>query len=302
MDQRNVCKKIDEIIKNLIDLKSYINTTEDQEVKTASIDVPKVDDLNSFESLKSVLLSDKWPVAVNPNLICDPNSDSDKKERGIGILELVIEEPIKGGKFLDFGCGEGQCALQAVEILGCDLSVGYDIKQHDWKDTENTKFKTSYEEVASLGPYDAILLFDVLDHTIGEYPENLLKKASDILSPNGRIYVRCHPWMSKHGTHLYQKLNKAYVHLVFTEEELSKLSDYVPERNIKVTRPIATYNGFFQTTNLKVLSNRNITEIVDTFFRIPKIAERIISNTKFTEFPEFQMGIQFMDFILIKNT
>jgi len=297
MDQTNICNKIDEVIKSLIELKNSITVPEVQTVESA------VEDLNSFEILKSSLLSDKWPVAVNPSLICDPNSDSDKKERGIGILELVIEDPIKDGKFLDFGCGEGYSTSEAVEILGCALSVGYDAKQHNWKNTENTKFTTSFEEVLALGPYDAILLFDVIDHVAGESPESLLKKASELLSPNGRIYVRCHPWMSKHATHLYHKLNKAYVHLVFTEEEMNKLSDYVPEYIIKVTHPIATYSAYFKAANLKILSQRNIAEKVDPFFKIPKITERIIANTgnKFKEFPEFQMGIQFIDFLLAKE-
>jgi len=297
MDQTNICNKIDEVIKSLIELKNSITVPEIQTVESA------VEDLNSFEILKNALLSDKWPVAVNPSLICDPNSDSDKKERGIGILELVIEDPIKDGKFLDFGCGEGHSVSESVEILGCALSVGYDIKQHKWKDTENIKFTTSFEEVAALGPYDAILLFDVIDHVTGESPESLLKKASDLLSPNGRIYVRCHPWMSKHATHLYHKLNKAYVHLIFTEDEIAKLSDYVPEYIIKVTHPIATYSAYFKASNLKILSHRNIAEKVDPFFKIPKITERIIANTgnKFNEFPEFQMGIQFIDFVLAKE-
>lgn len=328
MDQREIiCNQINKAIKSLIDLKNSImagnldiaeppksnepaiKAQPVQEAVVAQVAEPVVESSNDFESLKKALYSDKWPNAVNPSLICDSSSESDKKERGVGILELVIEESVKDGKFLDFGCGEGHCVASAVEILDCALAVGYDVKkQGNWISTDKTKFSTSYDEVKQMGPYDAILIFDVLDHVSGEEPESMLKKAADLLAPNGRIYMRCHPWMSRHGTHLYHKLNKAYAHLVFTDEELSQLSDHVPESNIKVTHPLATYSNIFKSAELKVLSDRKINEKVDPFFKVPKIAERIMKNTnkackkfpEFKDFPEFQMGIQFIDYVLTK--
>ena len=60
-------------------------------------------------------MSDRWPEAVNPNLICDINSDEDKSERGRGIIDILIEEDLKDLKFLDFGCGEGHCPAIATE-------------------------------------------------------------------------------------------------------------------------------------------------------------------------------------------
>ena len=324
MDQtETICNQIDAAIKSLTDLKNLItaksiNIVESPKVAESIVNAqsvveaiaePAVEPINDFESLKKALYSDKWPHAVNPSLICDSESESDKKERGVGILELVIEEPVKGKKFLDFGCGEGHCAAEAVGILDCAISVGYDVKEHaNWTSTDKTKFSTSYDEVKKMGPYDAILVFDVIDHVFGESPESMMKKLSELLAPDGRIYMRCHPWMSRHGTHLYHKLNKAYAHLVFTDYELSQLSNHVPEVNIKVTHPLATYSKFFKESELKVLSDRKITEKVDPFFKVPKIAERIMKNTKkackkfpeFKDFPEFQMGIQFVDYVLTK--
>jgi 2-polyprenyl-3-methyl-5-hydroxy-6-metoxy-1,4-benzoquinol methylase len=298
MDQIAISNKIDEVIKQLTDLKNSIN-----EPKVATLSTPAAmpqateDTDDSFESLKTILYSDKWPVAVNPNLICDLNSEEDKKERGIGILELVIEDDIKGKKFLDFGCGEGHCAASAVEILGCSFSVGYDTKQFNWPEVQNTKFTTTYDDVVAAGPYDAILLFDVIDHADGESPESILNKVRNVLAPDGKIYIRCHPWMSRHATHLYHKINKAYAHLVFTEDELNQLSDHVADPNIKITHPFANYGDLFK--NLKIITRREITENVDPFFKIPKIANRIIKNTeKHKTFPEFQMGLSFIDYVL----
>jgi len=314
MNQDIICNEIDNAIKCLTNLKNLIRTDVKIEVQStepiAAIVEPvqvqstepavQVAD-SDFENLKKALYSDKWPNAVNPNLICDSTSDADKKERGIGILELVIEEPIKTGKFLDFGCGEGHCAAAAVEILGCSSSVGYDTKKFNWPTVANTTFTTSYEEITQLGHYNAILMFDVLDHASGETPAELLKKAADVLAPDGCIYMRCHPWMSRHATHLYHKINKAYAHLVFTEDELRQLSDYVPENNIKAAYPVVTYEKIIKESGLKIKTQRNITEKVDNFFKVPKLAERIMLNTGHKSYPEFQMGLQFIDYVLVKE-
>ena len=299
MDHVKICNKIDQTIKSLTELKALFSA---QAEPTLVAQAEPTENLSQFEELKKALFSDKWPVAVNPNLICDPNSSEDKKERGIGILELIIEDQLtKESKFLDFGCGEGHCVTSAVETLGCGLSVGYDVKAHDWPiSTDNTIFATSYEQAAALGPYNAILMFDVIDHPVGETPEQILKKAADLLTPDGKIYLRCHPWISRHGTHLYHKLNKAYAHLVFTDKELKLLSDYESEPNAKIVTPINSYGEIFKTAGLVISSQRNITESVDSFFKIPKIAERIIANTGFQRFPEFQMGLQFIDYVLTK--
>ncbi|NJL34796.1 MAG: hypothetical protein HC893_14275 [Chloroflexaceae bacterium] len=82
---------------------------------------------SDFVSLKSLLASDAWPKAVDPNLICDQESETDKISRAEGILELLVEKDLKDRKFLDFGCGEGHVAYKAL-VQEPTISVGYDIK------------------------------------------------------------------------------------------------------------------------------------------------------------------------------
>lgn len=258
-------------------------------------------DIAEFDGLKKALESSKWPEAVNPNLICDRSSEQDKVERAVGIIELMVEQNLTGKKYLDFGCGEGHTVAEAAKH-GTALAIGYDRERNETWDRlggENVSFTDKWVEVEAAGPYDAVVLFDVIDHTIGESPVQILEKVKSVLAPDGLIYLRTHPYTSRHGTHLYHKLNKAYLHLVFTEEELATLvPDYVTEANAKVTLPMAQYAAVFTEAGLTQVSKRDITERVEAFFKIPKIAERIMRKTGHKTFPEFQMSLQFIDYVL----
>lgn len=262
------------------------------------------DDFTSFEALRKALESNKWPEAVNPNLICHPDNEQDKIERGRGIVELMIEEDLKGLKVLDFGCGEGQCCYAATDYNPSKV-VGYDIEKYDtWeKYTDDSLLYTDdFDKVIENGPYDVVVLFDVIDHVKKETPVAILEKIKSVLSDDGKIYVRCHPFISRHGTHLYHELNKAYAHLVFTPNELKTIlpNPKWQEDSIGVIFPIKTYSSFFSDAGLEIINRRDVTEKVDSFFKIPKIAERIMQTTNTATFPEFQMSIQFIDMTVKK--
>src|SRR5207249_2471927 len=163
-----------------------------------------------------------------PTLICDITSDQDKEDRAEGILDLIIDVHLENLKFLDFGCGEGhvvnRCRTQKPR-----MAVGFDIKKIErwekWNKTSNVYFTDDWDEAKRLGPYNIILMYDVIDHMLMSEQELIdrLKEVKESLAVNGRVYLRAHPWCSRHGTHLYYKLNKAFAHLVFTDEELKSL-------------------------------------------------------------------------------
>jgi len=300
---------IDKVFENLREIKINLNNlSQDNNNKVEAQSVSATEntyDINDFESLKKALESDKWPEAVNPNLICDPSNEQDKLERGRGIVELMIEPDLKGLKMLDFGCGEGHVAYVATEYEP-SLVVGYDcVENEKWSGFQksNLLYTKDWNEALKSGPFDVIVLFDVIDHAKSEDGVSILRKVRQALTDDGQVFMRCHPYISRHGTHLYHHLNKAYAHLVFTKEELNTIApdQKFVEESTGVLFPLKTYDTFAKQANLEIVHRREITSKVDSFFKIPKIAERIIKNHQLDSFPEFQMSLDFVDYVLKKS-
>ena len=267
------------------------------------IDPGKTD---NFQILKDLLESANWPSAVDAALICNKNLEDEKLDRADGILDLVINANLEKLSFLDYGCGEGHVAFRAL-TQNPHKSFGYDIEESaSWKEFAPALFSTNWEEVKKNGPYDVVLLYDVIDHVIDEPVDNL-KRIRSVLAPNAKIFIRCHPWCSRHATHLYQQINKAYLHLVFSEEELDSLG-YKGIPTKKIIHPINTYTDWFKIAGLKIIEKEKITKapVEEFFIKYPIVRERIKANWKESyeaelregkKFP-WQLEMQFIDFVL----
>jgi 2-polyprenyl-3-methyl-5-hydroxy-6-metoxy-1,4-benzoquinol methylase len=256
---------------------------------------------NEFIELKKLLESDQWPAAVDSSLICDPNSEPDKLKRAEGILELLIEESLENKKFLDFGCGEGHVPFKSKSFM----SFGYDIKEDPhWSGfrSNTVVLTTDIEIIKSNAPYDAILVYDVLDHLEQSNILDTLTQIKNLLSNKGTIYLRVHPFCSRHATHLYQKINKAFVHLIFTTDEIMELGYDCPA-NAHVMFPLLTYGEFIKKTNLKIKNSNVLRERIEDFFiNTPIIRKRMKNNYKDAkfDFPNWQCEQQFLDYVLRK--
>jgi 2-polyprenyl-3-methyl-5-hydroxy-6-metoxy-1,4-benzoquinol methylase len=259
-----------------------------------------------MEELKNLLLSDEWPIAVEPYMICDLSSEEDKKKRAIAIIEVIIRQPLSNKRFLDFGCGEGHVAIAAKDK--CIKSFGYDVKEQNWSSDILT---TSLDKIKSEAPFDIILMYDVLDHAENETQVSILSTAKQLLAPNGTIYLRTHPWCSKHGAHYYYQLNKAYVHLAFSVESLAQMGYNAPFVTHRITHPIITYADWINSAKL-IARNHYIDSIeVPKFFTQNQIVSDAIKmnwENSFnsglrnkTGFPLFQLGQQFHDFTLVNS-
>lgn len=245
-----------------------------------------------------------WPQAVQPNLIVSNRGEPEKQFRALqvaGIINDIIGTTPRASRILDCGCGEGHIAK---ELAGCYESVvGYDIKEDDnWQDKpDNLIFTTNKEQVATLGLYDLIVLYDVLDHVTGESPPTFMQWISSLLTNHGKVFVRTHPWTSRHGGHLYESVNKAYLHLALTPDELIQ-AGIQPKFIVQVTRPLATYQEWFKSAGLNIKSRRIQAEPPEDYFKGP-ILKRIINTTWKgnidAESARKIMTNQFIDFLLV---
>ena len=169
---------------------------------------------------------------------------------------------------------------------------------------------SDFEEVTRHGPYDVILLYDVLDHIIDEDPQTIKESIYGVLKDNGKVHIRCHPWCSKHGTHAYKSLNKAYIHLFFSPEDLAGMGiRTIPTR--KIIHPITTYDDWFSKAGFKKIESNVLRDNVEPFFEQEDVLCKIIKDhwkDSYEErlssgkvFPRFQLEASFLDFVLSKN-
>jgi SAM-dependent methyltransferase len=256
------------------------------------------------EEIKSLLESTEWPQAIDAELICDPSSEEDKLLRAEGIVDLIIETSLTSKRFLDYGCGEGHVSLKALTKSPA-ISVGFDINQQ-WqnKDQDKLILTTDLDTVRNHGPYDIILLHDVIDHV--DQPIEVLTNVKSLLSTNGAVYLRAHPFCSKHGTHLYHQLNKAYLHLILNEEEMNELG-LKPMFCNKVRYPLIQYKMMLDKVGFEVVRYNILREGVNSFFKSGLIRQRIMNRYSDREawlpgtggeFPDWQCEQQFLDYVL----
>lgn len=298
-------KTIKEYIRAMEHMTGFMRSLLEEELKTPPKPTDEREKLSEITTLRLLAKSEKWPLAVPEDLICGDSEDH-KLARAAGLVNDFIRTDLSNKKLLDFGCGEGHVPYVAANLVGVKMAVGYDINDQNWNQFENTvnlKFSTDFEEIKRNGPYDVILINDVIDHA----EENILIKANKVKAPNGRIYLRCHPWTSRHGTHLYKQLNRAYLHLVFSTDELFGMG--LKETTAKkILDPLPEYKKMIEEAGLKISEEDVVTHPVELFFtHEPAVLRRIkeqwkVSKNKAlalgTEFPRNVLEIQFVDFIL----
>jgi len=212
------------------------------------------------KAIPHLVKTDIWPNAASDNLIVRDEQNQKREIRSKTLIRSFITEGLKGKKFLDFGAGNDVTARAAIEA-GASVSVAYD-------KVPSKGVTTNWEEVVEKGPYDVILLFDVVDHLthpdgsiLNPNPDQIsavLKEVAKVLKKDGTAYVRCHPWTSRHGTHCYMSNNKAFSHYI------SDTYDAIP--TIKITTPVGTYKNSFTRAGFKIQQQKTIENPLEKFF------------------------------------
>ena len=247
-----------------------------------------------MKNIIDLIKSDDWPQAVDINLVCDESNEKDKTERAESIVTLVINNAHYGKRVLDFGCGEGHVADFMLKY-GASNVVGYDI-QNKFSNFEKVLLTTNWDIVEKNGPYDFINVYDVMDHleNINQIEAFILLKS--VLAEGGKIYVRYHPYMSRHGAHIYKHLNKAFAHIFLEEDEIKEL---VPVESMifthAITFPQTSYSHFSKLAGLKTEASYNTTKKVEDFFNNLSIQNYLKNKLKISKFPIHAMTIEFID-------
>jgi len=242
-----------------------------------------------LNDIKTELNSDRWPIAVDPQAIC---TREDLVMRAEGILDIVISEDVKDRSFLDFGCGEGH-VVTIAKNRGAQ-AIGFDIKPND-----SDLITDDFDIIRKKGPYDIILLHDVLDHIEQTDPITIMGQIASITQPNSKIYIRNHPWCARHGSHVYEQTNKAFVHLVLDDVELTRLCGCQADYNIKVTRPLETYRHWFASAGFEIISEVVMRKEVEDFFLSPSHVQQRISKQWEDHADMVQdLEIEFVEYIL----
>lgn len=307
----SVIKRAVSLIEGMLDddgglLEEMVNEINGSEIKKPNsiltqknTDFEKHHNASRKKHLKSLMEIDCWPESVPKHLMTGP-TDEDQTKRARAVLDMMLDRSMEDVNFLDFGCGDGWIANEALK-RGCKLSTGYDITLNDnWeKFDSDVQFTSVYNEVPK-DQYDVVFLYDVLDHCFE--PEEAMKQVYNSVKGTGVVYVRCHPWTSRHATHLWKKgINRAYLHMFFTWEEMRELLGESPVFTRSEIFPIEAYHSWFKP-HFNILKERPIEEPVSDFFHVPAFKE-LLANEQGIKSSEVdsllsRMRLQFVDFVL----
>lgn len=245
--------------------------------------------LNS--NFDELILSDFWPTEVDASAIVNT------PRRAIRRAKAIINSygAMKETKFLDVGCGKGHCVVEASKQGA--TAWGYDITEQWEGPPESGALTTDFNVIKEKGPYDLVALYDVIDHVLD--PEKCLSMLRDICSvctANTTIRIRCHPWTSRHGGHLYLTLNKAYSHILLSDEALAK-QKCEPVR--KIARPLRDYKSLFDEGGFEIKSMNKISRPLERLFESPALV--VAFKKKLNVDRNWQasvLPIEFIDYIL----
>ena len=306
-DYQNEIKTIKEFMQTLDSLKAFMQKFLDQE--TCMVNIQQTDDgaLKEYTELRFLARSEYWPDAMDESEIVHENEE-EKLHQAASILSTLVKSDLADKKVLHFGCKEGQTGYVGSTLFDTKLFVCYDDHHDKWKSYsgENLIYTESWSEVQKHRPYDVIIVNDMIDHT--QFFEESLRKMAAVKSSSGKIFVRCHPWASRHGCHLHKDLNKAFLHLVFSEDELYGMG-LKPLLTTPLLDPITSYRKMFAASGLSITDERITTREVELFFVHNTAINRRIrekwansSNYEYangSKFPREYMEIEFVDFTLI---
>jgi SAM-dependent methyltransferase len=251
--------------------------------------------------IADLMAIDCWPPAVAEFQAVKAPTRQDQINRANAVLDKMIDRNVEGKAFLDYGCGEGWITQESVK-RGFDVACGYDIHPHDnWGALAGGVYMHSDADFlrANAARFDVVMLYDVLDHC--ENPQEVMGNVKYLLKKNGVVYVRCHPWIAKHATHVYkQGLNRAYIHMFLNPQEVEGITGVPPMFTRVEKAPLDAYRHWFgQFEVKKEVPIRD--GAVSEFFHVPAFKDLLRNETGVADIDGLLklMEIQFVDYVLV---
>lgn len=122
-----------------------------------------------------------------------------------------------------------------------------------------------------LGNYNIIVIWDIIDHFDSSSIDTMISIVQSNLLHDGLVFMACHPWTSRHGSHAYEldaSLNKAYIHLMYDDAEFRRIFEKygVIQNNFKIVRPALAYNTIALMLGLTIVDKKTYSSEVEQFF------------------------------------
>ena len=252
------------------------------------------DRLAELTELRLQARSDSWPPALD-----DKETANDRMRSFLGSISV----PIKSQKVLEFGSCDTTLATLLKSECGAAKVYSYDVEL--CKYNERTVgdpaivFTDNFRLVQHNGIYDIVVINDIIDHL--EKPVYWLKQLADLINPqSGRVFARCHPYTSKNGTHLGEQINKAFLHLVFSDDELATLG-ITNRYTRKILDLNSSYQRFFEEAGLKVVREEIKKCPVDSIFLTDsRITSRIKKNLDIQDNIINFLEVEYIDYELMR--
>ena len=144
---------------------------------------------------------------------------------GLSKIETLLGKRIwgetKGKVVIDFGCGDGEDAVE-IAARGAKKVIGIDIREHALANARNTAAARGVAErciftTATNEKADVILSIDAFEHF--DEPGEILRIMRRLLKDDGCVIAAFGPtWYHPLGGHLFSVF--PWAHLVFTEASL----------------------------------------------------------------------------------
>ncbi len=248
-------------------------------------DVSFTIDYEDKSFIKDLVFSDKWPNAVDPSHIVVTSAA--KKQRAQDIINYFVVVNIDNKRLLDYGCDQGYCVI-AAKNKKC-VAYGYDptLPSNDSIITSNKSY------IFSHSPYDIIMLYDTLDHIGPDQLDENIKFIKTLTHNGTTIYIRTHPYTSRHGGHSYLTHNKAFIHL-FMDQQTMKDRKVHCDNDLRVIDPLTFYDDLFIKHGFKILSKNILRTAVEPIIKLVAPSLKLTYDQDLIHV----MDIDFIDYVL----